>query len=104
MPRPPFQTPSLRAGRKGWGNSIAEVLGVSRREVVTKEIAKKKKKREVVTYPEIHSPNCHTVKSQTCALEEEKRSPAHLVCSCVYVGTVYTAVYVHVGMHVYLHF
>lgn len=70
--------------------------------MVTKEIAKKK--REVVTYPEIHSPNCHTVKSQTCALEEEKRSPAHLVCSCVYVGTVYTAVYVHVGMHVYLHF
>ena len=46
MPRPPFQTPSLRAGRKGWGNSIAEVLGVSRREVVTKEIAKKKKKKE----------------------------------------------------------
>ena len=27
MPRPPFQTPSVRAGRKGWGNSIAEVSG-----------------------------------------------------------------------------
>lgn len=73
----------------GWGNSIAEVSGVSR--------------REVVTYPEIHSPNCHTVKSQTCALEEEK-DPQHTWCVHVYMWVPCTAVYVHVGMHVYLHF
>lgn len=90
MPRPPFLTPSLRAGRKVWGNSIAEVSGVSR--------------RGVVTYREIRSATCRTVKSQTCALEEEKIRPAHLVCACVYVGTVYTSVYVHAGTHVYLHF
>lgn len=74
---------------KGGGNTVGEVLGVSRIAAVTR--------------PEVYSPSCHIAKFKTCAPEEEKgRSPApecvHMyICAICTWQSVYVNTYAHVN-------
>lgn len=73
---------------KGWGHAAGEVLGVSR--------------RGMVTYPEVDQPNHHIVKPWTYGLEEkEYRAPLYL--TCVYAGNGCTAAYMYVSRCVHVH-
>lgn len=76
---------------KGGGNTVGEVLGVSRIGTVTR--------------PEVYSPGCHIVKFDMCPKRGKGKIPQHLsVCICISVQYVHGSLHVYVNTCAHMHF